>query len=79
MDSKITYSSMKEEIDKAKEQAEAEIDKLQTKKRLFINEQTFTGRELIVTRNAMMSSRSSSSDYEPNLYYVLEKILEERN
>lgn len=74
----ITYESIEKEIAQAKKDATVEVERLETKKRLFINNQTFNGAELMVMRNIMRIAKGDSSSDEPNLFYVLEKILKER-
>jgi len=71
----VTYQSIEKELVQAGKNARDEVERLRTKKRGFINDQTFTGVELMIMRNLM----KSDSSYEPNLFHVLEKILEERN
>lgn len=77
MDETVTYKSIEKKIAQAEKDAKAEVSRLETKKRLFINEQTFTGHELMIMKNAMKSNKGGC-DSEPCLYYVLEQILKNR-
>ena len=73
-----TYESVKQEIDKAKKDAEDENQRLEDKKMAFIEEQIFTGRELIVMRNSLINAYSLGND-EPQIFRILGKILDERS
>ena len=73
---KDTYQSIQDEIKAIEKDARIAKDELETRKRLFINDQTFTGKELKLMRNLLKNERSSYE--EPNLDYILERILDER-
>jgi hypothetical protein len=72
-----TYQSIQDEIKAVEKNAESEVEALEKKKRLFIDEQTFTGKELMQMRQILLNGGSRLED--PRLDYILERILKDRN